>query len=89
VRHATQEDLDRLEELLAELRDLPQLRERERGRFSRGARAFLHFHEDGGDLYADARLGSDFERAKVTTRDEQARFLARLRQALGGTPSGR
>jgi hypothetical protein len=34
MRHATAEDLDRLEPLLAELRALPQLRERKRGSFS-------------------------------------------------------
>src|ERR1700730_8464321 len=56
VRHATQQDLDRLEELLADLRKLPQLRERKRGYFSRGSHAFLHFHEDQGDFYVDVRL---------------------------------
>jgi hypothetical protein len=35
VRHATQEDLDRVEALLVELRKLPPLRERKRGYFSR------------------------------------------------------
>lgn len=82
VRHATQDDLDRLEMLLIELRKLPQLRERKRGYFSRGSRAFLHFHEDAGDLNADVRLDSEFQRLRVTTRDEQAGFLSRVRQAL-------
>jgi len=50
VRHATQEDLDQVEALLVELRKLPQLRERKRGYFSRGSRAFLHFYEDAGDF---------------------------------------
>ena len=31
VRHATDKDLDHIEELLAELRTLPQFRERKRG----------------------------------------------------------
>ncbi len=82
MRHATAADLDRLEPLLTELRDLPELRERKRGYFSRGARAFLHFHEDDGDFYADVRLGADFERLRVSGRDEQAEFLSRVRQAL-------
>ena len=82
VRHATQEDLDRLEALLGELRELSQLRERKRGYFSRGSRAFLHFHEDAGDLYVDVRLDSEFERIKVTSRSEQADFLSRTREAL-------
>jgi hypothetical protein len=82
VRHATQDDLDRLEMLLIELRKLPQLREGKRGYFSQGSRAFLHFHEDAGDLYADVRLDSTFQRLRVTTRDEQAGFLSQVRQAL-------
>jgi hypothetical protein len=78
VRHATQEDLDRLEALLAELRKLPQLRERKRGYFSRGSRAFLHFHADAGDLYVDVKLGGKFERMRVTSHNEQADFLSRV-----------
>ena len=82
MRHATHEDLDRLEALLLEVRRLPQLRERKRGYFSRGSRALLHFHEDAGDLYVDVRLDSRFERMKITSRDQQAYFLSRLREAL-------
>jgi hypothetical protein len=82
VRHATQEDLDHVKELLGELRQLPQLRERKRGYFSRGSRAFLHFHEDAGDLYADVRLDSEFQRMRVTSGREQAEFLAQVRAAL-------
>jgi hypothetical protein len=82
VRHATQEDLDHLEALLAELRKFPQLRERRRGYFSRGSRAFLHFHEDAGDLYVDVKLGNAFQRMKVTSSKEQAVFLSDVRRAL-------
>jgi hypothetical protein len=82
VRHANQEDLDRLEPLLAELRQMPQLRERKRGYFSRGSRAFLHFHEDAGDLYVDVRLDGAFQRMMVTSHAEQADFVARVRSAL-------
>ena len=85
MRHATQEDLDRLEALLVELRGLPQVRERKRGYFSRGSRAFLHFHEDAGDLYVDVRLGSEFQRMKVTSGSEQAEFLSQVREALRPT----
>ncbi|MFZ0996395.1 MAG: hypothetical protein WAO09_10540 [Candidatus Dormiibacterota bacterium] len=82
MRHATQQDLDRLEALLAELRALPQLRERKRGYFSRGSRAFLHFHEDAGELYVDVRLASAFQRMRITSRKEQASLLAEVRRAL-------
>jgi len=83
MRHATAEDLDRLEPLLAELRALPQLRERKRGSFYRGSRAFLHFHEDAGDLYVDVRLDSTFQRLRVTSDADQADFLARVKAAQG------
>jgi hypothetical protein len=82
VRHATDEDLDHVAALLTELRTLPQLRERKRGYFSRGSRAFLHFHEDAGDIYVDVRLGDSFERMRVTTGAEQAVFLGRVRAEL-------
>ncbi|HTZ92089.1 MAG TPA: hypothetical protein VMB74_06835 [Streptosporangiaceae bacterium] len=82
MRHATQEDLDRLDALLIELRDLPSLRERKRGYFSKGSGAFLHFHEDAGDLYVDVKLAGKFERMKITSSPEQADFLSRVREAL-------
>ncbi len=86
MRHATLEDLDRVEALLGELRKLPQLREHKRGYFSRGSRAFLHFHEDAGDLYVDVRLDSTFQRMRVTSRTEQAGLLSQVREALQPGP---
>ena len=82
MRHATQDDLDRLEPLLARLRKLPGLRERKRGYFSRESRAFLHFHEDAGDFYVDVKLDGKFQRMRVTSHDEQAEFLARVQGVL-------
>jgi len=82
VRHATQDDLDRLEPLLAELRNLPGLRERKRGYFSRESRAFLHFHEDACDFYVDVKLDGKFQRMRVTSHSEQAEFLAQVRSVL-------
>ncbi len=69
-----------------ELRKLRPLKERKRGYFSRGSRAFLHFHEDAGDLYVDVRLDSAFQRIKVTSRDEQADLLSHVREALQLSP---
>ena len=82
MRHATQDDLDRIEALLTELRKLPQLRERKRGYFSRGSGAFLHFHEDAGDLYVDVKLESAFQRMRVTSPAEQADFLSQVHRAV-------
>jgi hypothetical protein len=82
VRHANEADLDCLEGLLTHLRALPQLRERRRGSFSRGSKAFLHFHAEGDDCYVDARLYEDFERYRVTTPAEWADFMAKVTKAL-------
>jgi hypothetical protein len=60
----------------------PQLRERKRGYFSWGGRAFLHFHEDAGDYYVDVKLDSRFQRVKVTSRSDQALLLTRVKEAL-------
>ena len=82
MRHATDQDLDRLDTLLVELRQMPELRERKRGSFSRGPKAFLHFHEDAAELYVDVRLDKKFERMRITSAVEQMEFLARVRAAL-------
>jgi len=82
VRHATEEDLDHVETLLVQLRKFKQLRERKRGYFSWRSRAFLHFHEDTGDIYVDVKLDREFERMKVSGPADQAEFLARVRRTL-------
>ncbi len=65
-----------------ELRTFSQLRERKRGYFSRGSQAFLHFHEDAGDIYVDVKLDGAFQRMKVTSDKEQADFLSHVRRAV-------
>ena len=85
MKHAGAEALDQLEPLLSALREVPGLREKKRGTFYRGSRAFLHFHEDPSGLFADVRLGDDFERIQVTEVAGQERLLGRVRTALSGT----
>ena len=82
MRHARPDDLDRIEGLLTELRTVSEIYERGRGSFSRGSRAFLHFHADDGGIYADVRLAEEFERVRVTTRREQASFLTLVRRTV-------
>ena len=83
MRHATDPDLDRLEELLARLRRLEPIVERKRGNFQHRSRAFLHFHADGDDLYADVRLdGIEFARRRVTSAAEQAGLVAEIEAAV-------
>ena len=82
MKHAGPEALDRLEPLLTLLRDVPGLREKNRGTFYRGSRAFLHFHEDATGLFADVRVHTDFERMRVSTAAEQRRLIRLVRQTV-------
>jgi hypothetical protein len=82
MKHAGPEALDRAEPLLAELRKIGALKERSRGVFYRSGRAFLHFHEHGPELFADMRLGEDFERFPATSPAHWARLVKTLTQAL-------
>ena len=76
MKHATAPALDRLEPLLASLRELPGLKEKSRGVFYRKSSAYLHFHEDAAGLFADIRRAEgDFERHRVETEDERAAFI--------------
>jgi hypothetical protein len=81
VRHVTAAGLDELDDVLSELRGVDGLKEKSRGVFYRGSRAFLHFHEDPSGLYADVRLDADFERMRVTTKTERKRLLSVVRVA--------
>ena len=86
MKHAGPEALDRLEPLLASLRGLPSLREKSRGVFYLRSKAFLHFHEDATDVYADVRLAADadFVRVRVSSKAEQARLRRAVERACAG-----
>lgn len=79
MRHARPEDLDAIEPLLGALRALP-LVEKSRGVFYRKGRAFLHFHEDHGALFADLRADDAFQRFPLNTAAERASLLASARR---------
>lgn len=87
MRHARADALDDLEDLLAELRKLPDLVERSRGVFYRRSRAYLHFHEDPSGLHADVRSGDEFARHRVQSRTERRSFLALVASAVGVSDS--
>jgi hypothetical protein len=83
--HASSAALDRIEDLLGALRAVKGLRETSRGRFYRRGRTFLHFHEQGDDLFADVRwtgLERAFERTPVTTPSEREALLDRVKESL-------
>jgi len=77
MKHAGSSALDRLEAMIARLRPQPGLKEKGRGGFYPGRKAFLHFPGAGGGPFADVRLaGRDFERFRVETEGERDALLA-------------
>jgi len=86
MRHAGGQALDRLEPMLTALRAFPELREKSRGTFYRGSKAFIHFHEDPAGLFADVRFSDDFERFDVTTAARQKDLLRKIRSLLRSAP---
>ena len=89
MKHAGPAALDRLESYLGQIRRLPGLKEKSRGIFYRGSRAFLHFHEHGEEFYADVRFADDFERLRTTTRAEKTDLMRRVRACLADGTSRR
>ena len=85
MRHARDQDLDRVEPLLAQLRMLPGVVEKKRGVFYFKSRSFLHFHEDPKGMFADIRQagGEDFDRIDVTQAAGRAALLEAARQRVG------
>ena len=83
MKHAGQHALHALEGLLQELRRFGELRERSRGVFYIGSKAFLHFHEDPTGLYADLKTGTDFERFEVGTQAQRRALVRSVKQQLG------
>jgi hypothetical protein len=83
MRHATETALDALEPLLQRLRTLDGLTEKRRGIFYRRSVAFLHFHEDAAGLFADLRIGSDWQRFPASGPRDQQVLIAAIRGELG------
>lgn len=88
MRHARPPALDELDDVIVSLRALGGMTERTRGVFYRGSKAFLHFHEDRAGLFADAKIGDDFTRFRVSTGKERAAFLRAVRTFLQARAKG-
>jgi hypothetical protein len=85
MKHASPATIERLGPLLEKVRSLGRLSEKKPGIFYLKSRAFLHFHEDGDEIYADLRLdGSDFERLPCTNRRDQQALVTSIRDHLAG-----
>jgi hypothetical protein len=82
MKHASVAALHGLSELLEQIRVMDGIREKSFGVFYRKSTAFLHFHEDPAGLFADLRVGADFERYPVNTKTEWKALLRAMETAL-------
>ena len=90
MKHAGKVALSKLEPLLEFLRAQPQLVERTPGSFYVGPRAFIHFHEDATDLFADVKEDLvSFSRHQVTTTAQQRAVLSLVHKCLAGAKKGK
>jgi hypothetical protein len=83
MKHAGQDTLDALEDLLVKIRQYPSLKEKKRGIFYWKSNAFLHFHDDHGQRFADLRVDSDWVRFPVNTQADQDTLLEQVAIVLG------
>jgi len=77
MARAGPEALARLQELLRQLRGIPQVREKQPGIFHLVGQAFVHFHETDGKLSADLKKlsGTGFDSYGVETAPEQRKLV--------------
>lgn len=83
VKHATSAALEKLSELLEQIRTKDGIQEKKLGIFYRRSKSFLHFHEDPAGLFADLTVGDGFDRYPVNTRPQWTALLTALDEALG------
>jgi hypothetical protein len=83
MKHAGEEALRRLSDLLDQIRQRQGLREKKLGIFYRKSKSFLHFHEDPAGMFADISSGGNFDRYPVNTMKERQALLAAIDRTLG------
>ena len=77
MAHADETALERLQPLLRQLREIKGLREIKPGTFYLKGSAFIHFHDEGGELIADLKKagGSGFDRYPVDAPPGQRQLV--------------
>jgi hypothetical protein len=82
LKHAGAETLQRLSDLLDQIRQREALKEKKLGIFYWKSKSFLHFHEDPAGIFADISSGDDFDRYPVNTTKERKALLAAIDRVL-------
>jgi hypothetical protein len=74
--------VQRLSDLLDQIRQRQGLKEKKLGIFYRKSKSFLHFHEDPSGIFADLTVGQTFDRYPVNTTKERKELLAAIDRTL-------
>jgi hypothetical protein len=82
MKHADAAALQGLSDLLEQIRIKEGIREKKLGIFYRKSKSFLHFHEDPAGLFADLRMGAEFDRFPVNTKKDWKVLLTAIDRAL-------
>lgn len=83
MKHASAETITKIEALIDRIRSFSGLTEKKPGIYYYKSSAFLHFHEDGDQIYADIkRVSAKFERLPVTTKTQQDHLLRIIRDLV-------
>lgn len=77
-KRASLSSLEKIAELLSDLRNIEALDERRPGVFYAGRKELLHFHELPEAMVADLFLPNERIRIPVTSRTEQLELLDRI-----------
>jgi hypothetical protein len=85
VARARKVTLQRLEPLLDDVRALgiSGLIEKANGAFYRRRVGILHFHEDAEGVYADVKIGGEWQRVQIDRAEGRRRVLSLLRREYG------
>lgn len=83
MKHATAKTIAKMEPLLKRIRGFDKLKEKKPGIYYYKSNAFLHFHEDGNQVYADIKLEPpEFERLPVSTSAQQDNLIKVIRDKV-------
>ncbi len=83
MKHASQKTIQLIEPMLKDIRSIPGLVEKKSGIYYYKSRAFLHFHEEDSNTFADVRLVEpEFQRLPCTTENQQKQLIVKIRKCL-------
>lgn len=83
MAHASQQSLDKIEELLTKVRRfIPIIKEKKRGIFYRKSQAFLHFHDNDQGIVADLKVEGKWQRWPSNNSEDWQQLIQQIELQL-------